>query len=142
MQANEDGVGNVGPQRRVAHADVVDRAFVSLARGVGRGAVVAVAAEHSVVDYVLRGEDVEAVAPLRMGDAANVVEPNAAALAHGTGVEHQSVNLDVAAAIDVAALIAALGACYAAPDDAHVVGVLNGKCAGEVAAGREIDGGA
>ncbi len=52
MAAYVDGVCNVGPQYGVFHKHVPGAALVALSRGISRGAVVAVAAEHTVVVHV------------------------------------------------------------------------------------------
>ena len=140
VQTDEDGVSHVGPQRGVGHADVAHAAREALAGGIGRGAVVAVAAEHAVEeDIAASAEDVQAVAPLRMRDAAHVVEGHVVAAADGAGVKDEPVDAHVPRAIDMTALVAALGPGDAAPQDADVLGIVDGEGAGEIAAALQIN---
>ena len=52
VESYEDGVCDVSPESGVSHADISRRTFEAFAGGVGRGAVVGVAAEDSVVEHV------------------------------------------------------------------------------------------
>ena len=63
VYADEDGVCHIGPEGGVAHAYIVHRTLEPLAGGIGGGAVVRGATEHTVVGHVGRGKDVEPVSP-------------------------------------------------------------------------------
>ena len=63
VYADEDGVCHIGPEGGVAHAHIVHRTLEPLAGGISGGAVVRGTTEHTVVDHVGRGKDVEPVTP-------------------------------------------------------------------------------
>ena len=132
VDADEDGVCHVCPEGGVGHAHIAHAAAESLACGVGCGAVVAVAAEDTVVEHVAGGEDVETVAPSGMGDAVDFVECHSLAAADGAGAEGDAVDEDVGAAVDMCAFISAGRAAYASAEDADLCLVFDGEGAVDV----------
>ena len=75
MYPDHNGVCHIGPKCGIAHGDIADTALEPLTRSVRCGTVIAVAAENSVIeDMGTSAEDIEPVAPGRMGDATDVME--------------------------------------------------------------------
>ena len=140
VNADEDGMCHVGPQRGVLHVDVSAISAESLARGVGRGAVVRIAAEHTVVENVGGCKNIQAIAPTGMRDATHIVQPHTVRTACWAGVHNEAINQYILRAIDMSAFIATCRTGHAAPEDAYVLSIIDGKGAGKVAAASEIDG--
>ena len=132
VDADEDGVCHVGPEGGVGHAHIAHAAAESLACSIGCGAVVAVAAEDTVVEHIAGGEDIEAVAPSWMGDAVDIVECHTVAAANGAGAEGDTVDENVGAAMDMNAFVAVGRAAYASPEDADLGLVFDGERAVDI----------
>ena len=140
VDADEDGVSHIGPERGIAHGHIAAVAEEAFARGVGCGAVVRVATEHAIVEHVLRGEHVQSVAPARMGDALHVAQGDAVGCAHGTCVQRQPVDEYIPRAMHMTAFVAPLRTGYATSYDTYIVGILDGEGAGEVGTWCKIYG--
>ena len=78
-------MSHIGPQSGIGHAHIMHTALKALACGVCSGAIVTVAAEHTVIQHIARSKDVKSVAPRRMRDAVHIMESDAIAAANRSG---------------------------------------------------------
>ena len=139
MKSNEDGMCHISPEDGVLHTDIVHTAADTLASGVSCGAIIAIATEHTVIQNMARSKDIQAVAPSRMGDAANIVKRNTAASTHRTSAERDTINENVLAAMYMNALIPVGRTADATTHDTDILCILNGNCAIDIAAWSKID---
>ena len=63
MKTDKDGMGYICPKCGVLHGDVSASAGVTLAGGVNGSAIVGVAAEYTIEEYIVAGEDIHPVSP-------------------------------------------------------------------------------
>ena len=139
MNADEDGMCHISPEDGVLHTDIVHTAAETLASGVSCGAIITIATEHTVIQNMARSKDIQAVAPSRMGDAANIVKRNTAASTHRTSAERDTINENVLAAMHMNALVPVGRTADATTNDTDILCILNGKCTIDIAAWSKID---
>jgi len=134
MNTDEDGMSHVCPQRGIAHTDMIDTSLKTFSRGISRGAIVTVATEHTVVEDMGRGKDIQPVSPPWVRDATHVAQSNAIGTTHRTSIQYETVDKHVFAAIDMTTLIATRWTGDTPAEDAHVLCIVYGKRTCEITA--------
>ena len=95
VQADVHGVGHVGPQCGVFHHYVAASAVESFAGCIDGMAVVAVAAEYTVVAHVVGGEYVHSVAPAVVADRFDIGDVDRIASSDGDLCHYHAVDVDI-----------------------------------------------